>query len=133
MNTAFVSFLRFVTGLAFVGVQTTVLHAAENRLFWEIGKADGNNAEFALAPGGFAKYSADAFYVVGRSTPQVNWPYVQPGPGDDWAGGREHVFTIVFGVKGAVAEGTCRLLVDLLDTHSTSPPKLHITGERPGL
>lgn len=122
---------RFIARLAVclaVGlVQTAAVRAADHRFLWEIGQADTNNAEFALAPGGYSKYSADAFYVVGRSDAKEAWPYVHPGPADGWAGSREHVFTILFGVKGTASAGTCKLLVDLLDTQNSSPPKLQIT------
>ncbi|MBN1506912.1 MAG: hypothetical protein JW955_08700 [Sedimentisphaerales bacterium] len=33
-------------------------------LLWQIGRADGDNAEFALAPGGYAQFKNDGFYVV---------------------------------------------------------------------
>ena len=127
MKTMSSSIARLAACLALGLVQTALVRAADSRLLWEIGKDDHNNAEFALAPGGYSKFSADAFYVVGRSTSQEAWPYVHPGPADSWAGSRPHVFTIVFGVKAAVSEGTCRLVVDLLDTQKNSPPKVHIT------
>jgi hypothetical protein len=100
--------------------------APERKTLWEIGKADRDNAEFALAPKDYAQFTDDAFYVVGQSNPKDAWPYVQPGPADAWAGGRPHTFTIIFGVKQAAAAGACRLLLDLLDTHSGEPPELSI-------
>ncbi|MCX7827058.1 MAG: polysaccharide lyase family protein, partial [Verrucomicrobiae bacterium] len=104
----------------------TLAQANEAKLLWEIGKADRNNAEFALAPGDFSGYRDDARFVVGRSEAKKDWPYVQPGPLDSWAGTRPHTFTVVFGVKQKPDAGACRLLVDLLDTHSVSPPKLKV-------
>ena len=83
------------------------LSAANSRILWQIGKADTNNAEFALAPNGWTTFRADGFFVVGASAPARDWPYVQPGPDDRWAGGRAHTFTIAFGVKSAVADGEC--------------------------
>jgi hypothetical protein len=102
------------------------LHAADGQLLWQIGKSDHENAEFALAPRGYAQFKNDAFFVVGESDARLDWPYVQPGPSDSWAGGRAHVFTILFGVKPPPSAGTCKLLFDLLDTQSQSPPKLRI-------
>jgi len=96
------------------------------KLLWEIGKADGGNAEFALAPKDYSQFSEDGFFIVGRSDAARDWPYVHPGPSDGWAGGREHAFTVVFGVKRAPREGTCRLLLDLLDTQAKQPPMLRI-------
>jgi len=98
----------------------------EQNVLWEIGKADGKNAEFALAPQDYAQFQDDGFFIIGQSDPKKDWPYVQPGPLDDWAGGREHTFTVVFGVKQPVATGACRLVLDLLDTHLNSPPALRI-------
>ena len=100
--------------------------AADGLLLWQIGKPDRNNAEFALAPKGYAQFKSDAFFVVGESDPRRDWPYVQPGPVDSWAGGRPHTFTILFGVKQAPPAGNCILLFDLLDTQSQAPPKLRI-------
>lgn len=98
----------------------------EPNVLWEIGKADGKNAEFALAPKDYAQFQDDGLFIIGQSDPKKDWPYVHPGPLDDWAGGREHTFTVAFGVKQPVATGTCRLVLDLLDTHLTSPPALRI-------
>ncbi|HWH72518.1 MAG TPA: hypothetical protein VNT26_24365, partial [Candidatus Sulfotelmatobacter sp.] len=74
------------------------LPAATPNFLWQIGSADDNNAEFALAPGGFAQFDKDAFFVVGESDPKRDWPYVQPGPVDAWGGSRQHVFSILFGL-----------------------------------
>jgi len=71
------------------------LSAAESQLLWQIGKPDHANAEFALAPGGYAQFKNDAFFIVGQSDPKHDWPYVQPGPADTWAGSRPHTFTPV--------------------------------------
>ena len=101
-------------------------HAATPQTLWTIGKADGDNADFALAPGNYRQFTHDAYYVVGRSTPRQDWPYVHPGPGDQWAGSRNHTFTIVFGLAGAIPGQPCQLAVDLLDTHNSSPPKLRV-------
>ena len=95
-------------------------------LLWQIGQPDNDNREFALAPNHYAEFRDDGFFVVGRSDPKRDWPYVQPGPGDAWAGGREHTFSIVFGVTNPPATGDCKLRVDLIDTHSSGPPQLRI-------
>ena len=107
-------------------------HAAESRVLWQIGKPDGANAEFALAPGGYAKFGSDAGFVIGFSDPAQDWPYVQPGPSDGWAGNREHTFAIAFGLQRAVPDGDARLMLDLLDTHSSGPPRVvvQVNGRR---
>ena len=99
---------------------------ADSQVLWQIGKPDQNNAEFALAPGGYAQFKDDAFYVIGQSDAKRDWPYVQPGPMDSWAGSRPHTFSIVFGVHRPGTAGTCKLKFDLIDTQKASPPKLHI-------
>ncbi|MBM3892039.1 MAG: hypothetical protein FJ388_23230, partial [Verrucomicrobia bacterium] len=118
--------LRTAITAALTLLTTHLALAADSQLLWEIGKADRNNAEFALAPGGFSGYREAGLFIVGRSDAKKDWPYVQPGPSDSWGGSRTHTFTVVFGVKQKPDAGACRLLVDLLDTHSKSPPRLKI-------
>jgi len=97
------------------------------RSLWKVGRDDGSDAEFALAPGGYASYRDDGFFVVGRSDPKRDWPYVQPGPDDGWAGRRRHAFTVVFGVKARPSGGgTCTLEIALVDSQSRTPPELKI-------
>ncbi|OHB65283.1 MAG: hypothetical protein A2Y77_14930 [Planctomycetes bacterium RBG_13_62_9] len=99
---------------------------ATQAILWEIGKADQNNAEFALAPRGYAQFQDDAFFVIGSSESKTDWPYVHPGPADGWAGARPHTFIVLFGLSGAPATDECRLQVDLIDTQGASPPKLRV-------
>ncbi len=93
---------------------------------WEIGRPDGNNIEFALAPGGYARFQTDAFFVVGESDAKRDWPYAQPGPADAWAGSQRHTFTVRFGLKDAPPAGNCRLEIRLLDTQAGAPPRLRV-------
>jgi len=96
-------------------------------LLWEIGKADNNTAEFALAPNGYARFEADPVFIVGASDPKTDWPYVHPGPADTWAGSRQHTFAVIFALRDPVPKAECRLRCDLADTHSSAPPNLKIT------
>ncbi len=96
-------------------------------LIWQIGKADGGNSEFALAPNHYSDFREDGFFVVGRSDSQRDWPYVHPGPGDTWAGSRRHTFAIVFGIAAVPSLGECKLRIQLLDTHRQAPPQLLIS------
>ncbi len=104
--------------------------AAGGSMLWQIGRADHDTGEFALGRDGWRDFSsrfpADCRYVVGQSEERADWPYVLPGPSDDWAGGKEHTFTIVFSLDQAGESGNGRLLIDLLDTHSINPPLLVI-------
>ena len=104
--------------------------AGDNTLLWQIGKADNDTAEFALGPDRSNQYSVtfghDALFVAGQSDPKKDWPYIQPGPADVWAGGKSHTFTILFGLKMTSTEGKGQLLLDFVDTHNASPPKMEI-------
>jgi hypothetical protein len=99
---------------------------AEFQTLWRIGARDGEQREFALGPGGYRDFARDAFYVVGVSRPAEDWPYVQPGPGDYWAGSRTHTFTVVFALGAPPRGGGFRLMIDLLDTQTELPPELEI-------
>ena len=113
-------------GIILTAASASRTPAAETKLLWQIGQADTNNAEFALAPKGYGKFKEDGFFVVGQSDAKRDWPYVHPGPHDAWSGARQHTFSVVFGVKEAVAHGLCQLQVALLDTQHQSPPELRI-------
>ena len=108
----------------------TASAAGQTKLFWQIGKADNNTAEFALGPDRSNQYSVTfpqgALFVTGQSDPKQDFPYIQPGPADTWAGSKSHTFTILFGVKTAPTKGQCELLLDFVDTHSARPPKMQI-------
>ena len=109
----------------------SALTAAENaQLLWQIGKADNHTAEFALGPDRSNQYSSsfphDVLFVAGQSDPKQDWPYIQPGPADAWAGGKSHTFTVLFGLEAVPGEGGCTLMLDLVDTHSSQPPRLQI-------
>lgn len=112
--------------LAWTVCQPT-LPAASNQVLWEIGRPDNQNGEFALAPGDYARFRADGVFIVGQSEARRDWPYVHPGPADGWAGRTRHAFSVVFGLKQAPTGGTCRLSLDLLDTHGGAPPRVRIT------
>src|SRR5689334_7859824 len=100
--------------------------AAESHTIWQIGSKDSQDTELALAPAGYRDFRDDAFFVINSSDPKKDWPYVQPGPGDSWAGGRQHTSLILFGLKAQPAAGTCRLVLDFLDTHSSGPPRIRV-------
>ncbi|HEV7927787.1 MAG TPA: polysaccharide lyase family protein, partial [Verrucomicrobiae bacterium] len=98
--------------------------AGESYLLWQIGAPDHDDRELALGPNNYGDFAKDAVFVVGKSNPKYDWPYVQPGPADAWAGSRQHTFSIVFGLKETTASETCKLVFDLIDTHSQLPPEL---------
>ncbi|HEX3798505.1 MAG TPA: polysaccharide lyase family protein [Verrucomicrobiae bacterium] len=112
--------------LAIMAFPVLCTSAADAHLLWQIGKPDRDGSEFALAPKGYGQFKADGLFIVGASDAKRDWPYVQPGPDDAWAGSSRHRFKVIFGVRQPVQTGNCELTVDLLDTQSQTPPKLHI-------
>ncbi len=104
--------------------------AGQDKLLWQIGKADNDTGEFALARDRSNQYLVTfphgVLFVAGRSATRQDWPYIQPGPADVWAGSKSHTFSILFGLKSSPARGNCRLVLDFVDTHSARPPKLQI-------
>ena len=112
--------------VSYLIILLAVAPSAGAERLWEIGKADNDTREFALAPDRHQEFTEDARFVVGVSDPAVDWPYAHPGPADAWAGARPHTFVVVFGIEGDVPEGFCRLRGDLVDTHGGAPPELEI-------
>src|SRR5690242_5754602 len=86
--------------LSFCLWQAVLGAAGESKLVWQIGQPDRSYAEFALAGqyGAFAnRFGGQAvLFQAGVSDASQSWPFIQPGPVDAWAGGREHPFTIRF-------------------------------------
>jgi len=112
---------------------------AQGHAVWALGEADDSAAEFALAPGDYARFLErdfgweDRYFLVGHSQVGEDWPYIMPGPADAWggtsgtAGRRTHVLNILFGLEKAPAHGDWKLVVDLVDTHPQGPPLLKIS------
>src|ERR1035441_8804707 len=98
--------------------------AAPATTVFQIGVADGDYHEFALA-GNYPAYPQtfphDVDFTIGQSDPKKDWPWIQPGPTDAWAGSRPHVFRITFDLP-EVAAGYYRLVLDFVDTHAGEPP-----------
>jgi len=115
---------RFASLALLLALPSCVLLASEP--LWRVGRPDNDTAEFALAPGDFARFKEDGFYVVGASDEGKDWCYAHPGPIDGWAGSRQHTFTILFGLERVPDTGECRLRLDLADTHPASPPLLRV-------
>lgn len=105
---------------------TTGLMAQTAPSVWRIGAPDRSAAEFALAPDGFRQFLAadlgyeDKFYLIGHSSPSVDFPYVLPGPADTWggtwptSGWRTHQVNILFGLD-ETPRGDYTLVIDLAD------------------
>lgn len=109
--------------IAAAGVQ------AEDRLIWQIGKADNNYEEFAIAHD-YGSYMRDFgkanAYDPAKDDAAKSWPFIQPGPSDAWAGSREHPLTITFDVDKQPT-GLCTLTLDFVDTHAGAPPVYEVS------
>jgi len=101
---------------------------AATDILWQIGAVDSSTRDLALGPGDFMKFSTDPRFLVGRSNARRDWPYVQPGPRDQWAGGRRHVFSVLFNVAELPRplEGTAAVRLFLFDSHSQAPPRIEV-------
>jgi len=119
--------VRCWVGVATLLAWLPLVQAAETAPLWSIGVADGDNAELALAPKGYARFAGDPVFIVGVSRPERDWPYAQPGPVDTWGGRRPHTFTVRSGLAAVPPEGRCRLELRLLETHPTTRAGLPTT------
>ena len=116
---------------------------ADDGIVWKLGEADNSTNEFALSPGDFNDFLKNDFgwednnFILGTSDISSDWPYVLPGPSDDWggtsgtAGWRSHVLNVLFGVKNKIPAADYKLIVDIYDFNSEHPPliKISINGE----
>ncbi|RGP18032.1 GH92 family glycosyl hydrolase [Parabacteroides gordonii] len=105
---------------------------------WNIGVADSSAVELALGPDRYKEFLAndfgfeDRYYLVGRSDAKESFPYVLPGPADQWggtwstAGLRTHESNILFGLDKLPAKGEWNLVIDLADNSPHLPPLLKI-------
>lgn len=103
---------------------------------WQIGKPDRSWTEFAIAGNHSAfpeRFGAKpVVFEVGKSDPARDWPFIQPGPIDSWAGSRAHPFTIRFNLPAEPQE-VFTLRIELADTHGQLPPTYAVTlGGRSG-
>lgn len=70
-------------------LHSTVVAAKE---YWTIGTRNHSGAELALGPAGYKQFLAhdfgyeDRYYLIGKSRPATDFPYVLPGPVDSWGG-----------------------------------------------
>ena len=105
-----------LTGLFFFGLPTKgETQDAKQHLLWQIGKPDNNISEFALASDGWKDFAKDGFFIIGRSNEKSDWPYCHPGPDDEWAGNKQHTFSILFGIRNVFKSGNCKLKFKIID------------------
>ena len=113
------------------------------KVLWSIGQANESHREFALAPNGYAQFSPEGFgganryYVVGKSNPGKDWPYVLPGPKEGfagygyWAGRALHKLPVYFELEQPTNTGTCELVVNFLEVSAKNAPlfRAYINGK----
>ncbi|MDR2474207.1 MAG: hypothetical protein LBD53_11745 [Tannerella sp.] len=104
--------------------------AQDATTLWQIGQKDKSAADFALGPYDYSKFgqrfdNATAIYEIGLNKP-ADFPFVIPGPDDDWAGNRSAQAVIIFGIKDLSAPVKGSLVIDFVETHSYSPPVLSL-------
>ncbi len=118
---------------------TVLLSSAANaaeHVVWQIGKPDHDYAEFAFAGNhlAFAKEfgARPVVFEVGRSEASRDWPFIQPGPIDDWSPSAGRPWTIRFGLADS-PRGVFTLRIEFTDVHCTLPPKYVVrVGSRSG-
>lgn len=100
-----------------------------NRTIWTIGESDNSTNGFALAPTSYTKFLAndfgyeDRYFIIGHSSNSMSFPYVLPGPEDEWggtsgtAGWRTHEINIMFLLKDVNKTCHACLVVDLAGTN----------------
>ncbi len=123
----------FCVGLAVKAASVraeSVANAAEMAVVWQIGKADQDYAELAIA-GKYGEYpkrfpQETVVYEIGKSDPAKDWPYIQPGPLDSWAGGRSHPRIVRFTLADE-PRGVYLLRIALVEAHYGMPPVLTLT------
>lgn len=113
--------------------------AAPGHLIWQIGENNNSSAEFALYPDEFKSFIfrdfgwEDRYFLVGRHDPKTDWPYILPGPDDEWggtannSGRRSSTLNILFSLENKDGNADFLLSVDLLDRHPQKTPLFKVT------
>jgi predicted alpha-1,2-mannosidase len=136
-KTRFYPFLIFTLSVTIFSCQN------QSKIVWQIGTADGSADEFALAPDEYSRFLEkdfgweDGFYLIGTSDEKNDWPYVLPGPSDEFggtsgtAGWRSHTLNILFSLKKIPKNAEWTLVVDLVNYNKNNPPvfKTSINGK----
>jgi hypothetical protein len=96
---------------------------------WRIGQNNNSSSDLALGPSDYKKFLSkdfgfeDRYFLIGKSVPAEDFPYVLPGPDDTWggtwgtSGWRTHEVNILFGIKELPSGGNWKLIIDLVDSH----------------
>lgn len=135
MKKLFIS-IGFLCTLALVAC-TSATHT--DRVVWSIGMPDSSTTDLALGPDGYEQFLAndfgyeDKYYLVGRDEAKKSFPYVLPGPADQWAGTgptagwRTHDINVLFGITGSDKTDNWELVIGIADNSAGKPPLLKVT------
>lgn len=116
--------LRLLAVLLMVSAAAAASNVAMHTV-WKIGESDNSARELALGPDGYSKFLEhdfgyeDRYFLVGRSVPSKDFPYILPGPDDRWggtsgtAGLRTHEVNILFALQSVKTTDEACLTVDL--------------------
>ncbi|WP_106830460.1 GH92 family glycosyl hydrolase [Parabacteroides pacaensis] len=135
MKKLFIS-IGFLCTLALVAC-TPATHTG--RVVWSIGMPDSSTTDLALGPDGYEQFLAndfgyeDRYYLVGRDEAKKSFPYVLPGPADQWAGTgptagwRTHDINVLFGIADSDKTDNWELVIGIADNSAGKPPLLKVT------
>lgn len=110
-----------------------------SQTIWSIGAKDNSAAEFALSSGQYTDFLKNDFgwdnnfFIVGVSDAKKQWPYVLPGPADEWAGSsggagtRSQMLNILFRTQKVLPDANYNLIIHILDAQAGKPPLFKIT------
>ncbi|HEX2314273.1 MAG TPA: hypothetical protein VHJ17_11080 [Thermomonospora sp.] len=101
-----------------------------------VGTFDHRSLEMALAPAGYAqiprRFPNGADYLHGTHQPATDWPYIHPGPSDNWGGRKPYRYTFRFDLESLPA-GELWLSIWLVDTHASLAGEIELALNDTGL
>lgn len=129
---------QLILGLLFLSFFMSCNTPKSGELIWNIGEADSLTNGLALAPGDYKQFLAndfgyeDRYFLIGRDDPSKSFPYVLPGPADEWggtwstSGWRTHETNILFGIDKIPNDGEWSLVVQVAERAQKKPPILKV-------
>ncbi len=120
---------RFLTCVVFIFA--CVICNAQKVSVWNIGIKNNSTSDLSLGPSDYKKFLEkdfgyeDRYYLIGKSVPGKDFPYVIPGPDDTWggtwstSGWRTHEVNILFGINDLKDNTQFDFVVDLFDSAPT--------------
>ena len=115
---------------------------SQDKVLFEVGEKDSKSSEFSLSPNQYdsflASFSGEPTYYVGYSFSNKQWPYVLPGPLDNWAGGGywagfhpRHFPSLYFELVQLAIEGECEFTIDFVGAKTgTNKIRIEVNGHR---